>query len=68
MDHDNRRNLEAMVPDNWAGRLSLALDWVPGRQGEAVADPYYGADDGFERCWSDVTAMADGLIAALGRR
>ena len=68
MDHDNRRNLEAMAPDDWPGRLTLALDWVQGRNGEAVADPYYGGDEGFERCWREVTAMAEGLLAALAPR
>ena len=36
--------------------LSLLLDHVPGREGQAVADPYFGDDDGFETTWAEVTA------------
>jgi protein-tyrosine phosphatase len=34
--------LEAMRPGGGGGELSLLLDYVEGRRGEAVADPYYG--------------------------
>ena len=39
------------------------LDLVPGRQGESVTDPYYGADDGFAETWADVSAVAVALVA-----
>jgi hypothetical protein len=45
-------------------RLMLMLDLVPGRAGESVTDPYYGADDGFAETWADVSAVAAALVAA----
>jgi protein-tyrosine phosphatase len=41
------------------------LDYVEGREGEAVADPYYGGEDGFEVTWADVTVGAQGLARHL---
>ena len=49
-----------------AARLMLMLDLVPGRAGESVTDPYYGADDGFAETWADVSAVAAALVAATG--
>lgn len=65
----DRANLEALValrPKNATAQLSLLLDHVPGREGEAVADPYYGPESGFETTWAEVTAGARGLVRLLG--
>ena len=50
-----------MRPKDGVAELSLLLDHVDGRAGEAVADPYYGGDDGFAVTWTDVTAGAAAL-------
>ncbi|MBA4748479.1 MAG: low molecular weight phosphotyrosine protein phosphatase [Sphingopyxis sp.] len=63
-DRENLADLKAMAPDNGRAKLALMLDMVPGREGEAVADPYYGDADGFARCWADVSAVAAALVAA----
>lgn len=65
LDHDNLEALGALRPDGARARLSLLLDHVPGREGEAVADPYFGGPEGFETTWADVTAGAAGLVATL---
>ena len=52
---------------NSRARLSLLLDHVPGREGEAVADPYYGDDSHFDITWRDVTEAARALVARLAR-
>lgn len=62
-DHENLADLIALAPPGARARLALMLDMVPGRAGEAIADPYYGAADGFARCWADVAAMAQALVA-----
>lgn len=67
MDAENLRDLERLAPAN-AARLHLLLDFVAGREGESVADPYYGGPEGFERTWAEVTAGAFGFFEALGRR
>lgn len=66
LDASNLRDLQAMKPTSSArARLSLLLDHVPGRRGEAVADPYYGDEAGFEQTWADVQAGAQGLCRQL---
>ncbi|NJS14317.1 MAG: low molecular weight phosphotyrosine protein phosphatase [Sphingopyxis sp.] len=55
-------------PTRTHARLALMLDMVPGREGQAVADPYYGNADDFAACWADVIAVADALVAAKGKR
>jgi len=61
LDSQNLRSLRAMMPADGTAKVSLLLDHVVGRQGQAVADPYYGGDEGFETTWSDVAIAARGL-------
>jgi protein-tyrosine phosphatase len=65
LDEENLGDLRALQPPASRARLSLLLDHVAGREGEAVADPYYGGDAHFDATWRDVTAGARGLAAAL---
>jgi protein-tyrosine phosphatase len=41
---------------------------VPGREGQAVTDPYFGDDAGFEVTWAEVTAAARTLALNLRGR
>lgn len=61
LDAKNLADLQAMQPPGSRATLSLLLDHVAGREGAAVADPYYGDDSGFDLTWADVTAGARGL-------
>jgi protein-tyrosine phosphatase len=65
LDASNLADLRRMGPGRAA--LSLLLDHVPGRAGQAVADPYYGDDAGFDVTWDDVVAGAQGLMSALAQ-
>jgi len=65
MDTDNLAALEEMRPADATAALSLLLDHVPGRAGEAVGDPYYGDAAGFQETWNDVTAGAKALARML---
>jgi protein-tyrosine phosphatase len=65
LDADNLRNLRAIAPADATAELALLMDMVPGREGQAVKDPYYGSDEGFETTWSDVSAAARALIQRL---
>ena len=65
LDTKNLADLEAMRPPGSRADLSLLLDHVAGREGEAVADPYYGDDGGFDVTWADVTAGANGLLRRI---
>jgi protein-tyrosine phosphatase len=53
-----------MKPAGGRATVSLLLDHLPGREGQPVADPYYGGPEGFETTWQDVTEGA----RALARR
>jgi protein-tyrosine phosphatase len=63
-DAANLRDARALRPADATAELRLMLDLVPGRAGESVTDPYYGADDGFAETWADVSALASALVAA----
>lgn len=67
MDASNLSNLKAMQPQDGRAQLSLLLDHVPGRAGEAVADPYYGDDSGFDVTWAEVSEAVNALIAHYQR-
>ena len=67
LDDDNLADLGTIRPAGSRARLSLLLDHVPGREGQAVADPYYGRDSHFDITWRDVTEAARALAEKLAR-
>ena len=67
LDHDNLANLRRLAPPDATARLSLLLDHVPGREGQAVADPWFGDEAGFDATWADVSAGARALVLGFSR-
>ena len=65
LDSNNLRDLERLRPADGKARLSLLLDHVHGRKGEAVADPYHGDDSHFDAAWRDVSAGAEALARRI---
>jgi protein-tyrosine phosphatase len=65
LDAANLRDLTRMRPAGGRAGLSLLLDHVEGREGEAVADPYHGDADHFELTWSDVVEGASALARKI---
>jgi protein-tyrosine phosphatase len=65
LDHENLANLRKLAPADATAALSLLLDHVPGREGEAVTDPWFGDEAGFEITWAEVTAAARTLAPLL---
>jgi protein-tyrosine phosphatase len=63
LDTSNRSDLQRLCPPTARANLSLLLDHVPGREGEDVFDPYYGAAAGFAETWADVSAGTAALAA-----
>jgi protein-tyrosine phosphatase len=63
LDAENLRAIRARAPADATAEIALLLDCVPGREGEAVADPYYGDDAAFEATWRDVSEAARALAA-----
>jgi protein-tyrosine phosphatase len=65
LDAQNLADLKAMQPDDGKAELSLLLDHAGGREGQPVADPYYGGEEHFDETWADVTAGAKGLARKI---
>ncbi len=65
LDHDNLSNLRRLAPPDATAELSLLLDHVEGREGQAVADPWFGDEAGFDVTWAEVAAAARTLAARL---
>lgn len=65
MDVSNLRDLEQIKPSGAPAQLSLLLDYLPGMEGQSVADPYYGTDADFETCWRQVQSAAEQFLEKL---
>lgn len=65
LDAQNLSDLLALCPQGSGASLSLLLDHVAGREGQGVADPYYGDVRDFDYAWADVEAGAAGLLNRL---
>ena len=68
LDAENLADLRWLRPTDARAELSLLLDHVDGRRGEAVADPYYGDDHHFDTAWRDVVAGAQALASKIAAR
>ena len=68
LDVQNLSDLVTLRPDGSSVSLSLLLDHVAGREGQGVADPYYGDARDFDIAWADVTTGAAGLLQTLTSR
>lgn len=62
LDKANLAGIQSRAPQNARAQISLLLDWVPGYEGRAIEDPYYGDEADFERAWSEVEMAANALV------
>ena len=67
LDPQNLATLKAIRPADGAAELSLLLDYVEERKGEAVADPYYGEAAGFAVTWAARLQKQENAQAAESR-
>lgn len=65
LDQANLEHLRQMRPAGARAELSLLLDHVDGREGQPVADPYYGEAEHFDGTWADVVAGAEALARRI---
>ena len=65
MDHSNLADILSVAPTGSSAKIALLMDNVAGREGAAIADPYYDGGDQFEATWEDVDAAAKALVAQL---
>ncbi|MFT8776192.1 MAG: low molecular weight protein-tyrosine-phosphatase [Gluconacetobacter liquefaciens] len=67
LDPGHLKILRGRRPMDATAELSLLLDHVPGREGQGVADPYYGEARAFDVTWDDVRQGAEALALKLAR-
>jgi protein-tyrosine phosphatase len=67
LDAENLAAIRARAPAGASAEIALLLDCVPGREGQAVADPYYGDAAGFELTWNEVSEAARALAERFNR-
>lgn len=65
LDSRNLSDLKALQPSDATAKMGLLLDHVRGREGQSVADPYYGDEAGFLATWDEVSLAAEGLARTL---
>lgn len=65
MDHQNLRNIEAVRPEGSTASVALLLDAVEGREGAAIADPYYDGEENFRDTWADAKQAAEAIVTQL---
>ena len=65
LDAQNLADLRAMQPADGKAELSMLMDYVDGRAGQAVSDPYQDDVEQFDKTWADVTAGAQALAKRI---
>lgn len=67
LDRQNLADIRLVAPRRSDAEIALLLDLVAGREGQSVADPYFGYEAGFAETWADVTAAAEALVQRFRR-
>lgn len=65
LDRSNLEGVRARAPRLGEAQISMMLDAVEGREGQPVADPYYGTDADFENAWALISEAADAWAERL---
>ena len=68
MDRDNYEDLMARCPIEYQDRIKLFLTYAPELLGEEMPDPYYGADNQFDRCFEAAEQAATNLLNHIKKR
>lgn len=63
-DTQNLADLKARCPEHLQYKLALFLEYGEQTQ-NAIPDPYYGGDDGFEKVLDLIEAASDNILAKL---
>lgn len=65
LDTANLAGIRAKAPRGASAKVALLMDAVPGREGDAVADPYYGDESDFETVWEEINLAVRHLVEKL---
>ena len=68
MDRENLSDLLARCPHEFRDRIKLFLTYAPGLLGDEMPDPYYGADNQFDRCFEAAEKAAANLLSHIKDR
>ncbi|KAF1982688.1 low molecular weight phosphotyrosine protein phosphatase [Aulographum hederae CBS 113979] len=60
-----RKVVERKGGDEGLARVMLFGDFSDRGKGEEVVDPYYGGDEGFERCYEQMGRFSRGLVKGV---
>ncbi|MEI6847272.1 MAG: low molecular weight protein-tyrosine-phosphatase [Chlorobiaceae bacterium] len=62
MDHENYEEISSFFIGHERPRIHLIMDFVEGRSGEEVSDPYYGSSKGFDRVMHDLVIASEQIL------
>lgn len=65
LDTANLAGIRAKAPREARAKVSLLMDAVPGREGQPVADPYYGDESDFEAAWEEIDVAVRHIVAGI---
>lgn len=65
MDTANMAGISARTPRQATAQVGLLMNVFEDHTDSSVADPYYGDDDDFEKCWTVISEAVDALIRQL---
>ena len=67
LDRANLEGIRTRAPRDGTAQLSMLMDAVESRNGEPVADPYYGDEAAFEATWGEIHQGAEAWLQRLMR-
>ena len=62
MDHENYEKVCSAFISTQRPRVHMVMDFVNGRSGEEITDPYYGTAKEFERVMSDLFIASEQIL------
>ena len=65
MDHDNYEEICSSFISAERPRVHMVMDFVDGRSGEEITDPYYGTAKEFERVMSDLFSASEQILSRI---
>ncbi|NTW62746.1 MAG: low molecular weight phosphotyrosine protein phosphatase [Chlorobiaceae bacterium] len=65
MDHENHRDVSRLLGQENIDRLYMVMDFVDGRAGQEISDPYYGSPDDFDRVARDLVMASEQILLRM---
>ena len=65
LDTANLTGIQVKQPKDATAKVSLLLDALEGRKGQAIKDPYYGDETDFQKAWQEILYAVNGVDRRL---